>query len=148
MQWAALLCEHGAASVDLVHRHPVPEFAPADWQFADAHIAATLANPGWWRQLPADRQQAIGTKFWQAGRLTLEPWLPHPARCRPGTCTCRPSSVRSRNANGFPALDEHFTTSLAGLHITGFTATQDFGFVRGAPAAASIIIDALAGRTA
>jgi cation diffusion facilitator CzcD-associated flavoprotein CzcO len=28
-EWAALLAEHGAEHVDVVHRHPVPEFANA-----------------------------------------------------------------------------------------------------------------------
>ena len=46
-------------------------------------------------------------------------------------------------AHGFPVLDDAFQTSLAGLYITGFSATQDFGpffgFVRGSPAAATLI---------
>jgi hypothetical protein len=47
-------------------------------------------------------------------------------------------------ADGFPALDEAFGTSLAGLYVTGFSATRDFGpffgFVKGAPAAATLIV--------
>jgi cation diffusion facilitator CzcD-associated flavoprotein CzcO len=46
-------------------------------------------------------------------------------------------------AGGHPVLDASFQTSVPGLHVTGFAATQDFGpifgFVRGATVAATII---------
>lgn len=46
--------------------------------------------------------------------------------------------------NGFPVLDEAFGTNIAGLYIPGFSATNDFGpffgFVRGCPAAATLIV--------
>ncbi|MGV9245512.1 NAD(P)-binding domain-containing protein [Streptomyces sp. NPDC003710] len=46
--------------------------------------------------------------------------------------------------NGFPVLDEHFQTSIPGLYFTGFTATQDFGpffgFVKAAPASATVLL--------
>lgn len=52
--------------------------------------------------------------------------------------------------NGFPALDESFGTSLSGLYVTGFAATNDFGpffgFVKGAPAAATLIVRDLLSR--
>ncbi len=48
-------------------------------------------------------------------------------------------------ADGFPVLDEAFQTSIAGLYIAGFAATRDFGpffgFTKGCPAAASLIVD-------
>jgi cation diffusion facilitator CzcD-associated flavoprotein CzcO len=51
-------------------------------------------------------------------------------------------------ANGVPILDHHFQTTVPGLFITGFAATQDFGpffgFVRGSTAAATIITAGLA----
>jgi cation diffusion facilitator CzcD-associated flavoprotein CzcO len=51
-------------------------------------------------------------------------------------------------ADGFPVLDEHFQTSIPGLFVTGFAATQDFGpifgIVRGAPVAGTIIAAGLA----
>jgi len=54
-------------------------------------------------------------------------------------------------SNGFPVLDEAFQTSLRGLYITGFSATQDFGpffgFVRGSAAAASLIVTDLLARS-
>jgi FAD-dependent urate hydroxylase len=51
---------------------------------------------------------------------------------------------RIETADGFPALDEHFQTSVSGLYMPGFVATRDFGpffgFVRGCPAAATLIV--------
>jgi thioredoxin reductase len=74
-EWAALLCEHGAEHVDVVHRHAVPDFAKVSWAFVDAYLESTVAQRGWWRRLPAEQQQAIALAFWRVGRLTLEPWL-------------------------------------------------------------------------
>jgi FAD-dependent urate hydroxylase len=59
----------------------------------------------------------------------------------------RPILDRIETTDGFPALDEHFQTSLQGLFMPGFVATRDFGpffgFVRGCPAAATLIVAAL-----
>ncbi len=50
-------------------------------------------------------------------------------------------------ADGFPVLDEAFQTSIAGLYITGFAATRDFGpflgFTKACPAAATLIVESL-----
>jgi cation diffusion facilitator CzcD-associated flavoprotein CzcO len=47
--------------------------------------------------------------------------------------------------DGFPVLDEAFQSSIAGLYITGFASTRDFGpffgFTKGCPAAAELIVD-------
>ena len=52
--------------------------------------------------------------------------------------------------NGFPVLDNAFQTSLAGLYVTGFSATQDFGpffgFVKGVPAASTLVVRDLLSR--
>src|SRR6478609_5432301 len=74
-EWAALLCDHGAARVDVVHRHPTPAFERVSWQFVDAYVDQTLARRGWWRGLSADERTGIAQEFWQVGRLTLEHWL-------------------------------------------------------------------------
>ncbi|HEX4427799.1 MAG TPA: NAD(P)-binding domain-containing protein [Frankiaceae bacterium] len=75
-EWAALLCDHGAERIDIVHRHDVPRFAAADWSFVDGYIAETLRTRGWWRSLPAADRESINRRFWEVGRLTLEPWIP------------------------------------------------------------------------
>lgn len=74
-EWAALLCDHGAEQVHVVHRHPTPRFAKVSWAFVDPYVDQTLAQRGWWRRLSAGEQQAIAGEFWRVGRLTLEPWL-------------------------------------------------------------------------
>lgn len=74
-EWAALLCDHDAARVDVVHRHPKPAFERVSWQFVDAYVDQTLAQRGWWRALSTDQRAGIAQEFWQVGRLTLEHWL-------------------------------------------------------------------------
>jgi hypothetical protein len=54
-------------------------------------------------------------------------------------------------ADGFPVLDEALGSSLPGLYLPGFAATRDFGpffgFVKGSPAAATLIVRDLLART-
>jgi FAD-dependent urate hydroxylase len=49
--------------------------------------------------------------------------------------------------DGFPVLDEAFQSSISGLYITGFASTRDFGpffgFTKGCPTAATLIVDDL-----
>lgn len=49
--------------------------------------------------------------------------------------------------DGFPVLDDAFQSSIAGLYITGFAATRDFGpflgFTKACPAAATLIVESL-----
>ena len=49
--------------------------------------------------------------------------------------------------DGFPVLDEAFGSNVAGLYITGFAATRDFGpflgFTKACPVAAALIVDDL-----
>jgi FAD-dependent urate hydroxylase len=189
-EWAALLREHEAERIDIVHRHDVPRFQRADWTFVDAHIENTIRVPGYWRNLPQADQDAIAQQFWAVGRLTLEPWLT-PRLDRVGIHRWPRTEVvkvdssaatgelrvllsngeqlmvdriifatgyradlarvpylatltgRITRADGFPVLDEAFQTSLPGLYLTGFSATKDFGpffgFVKGAPTAATLI---------
>jgi FAD-dependent urate hydroxylase len=196
-EWAALAGEHGAARVDIVHRHDVPRFARVSWKFADAHLDSTLAHPGWWRGLDPSRRDAIGRQFWEVGRLTLEWWLtPRLAGNRfhtwPGTTVTAvttddtgPARVTLSNGttltvdrivlatgykadlpevpyladviddiamdDGFPVLDEAFQSTLPGLYLPGFAATKDFGpffgFTKGCPAAATLVVNDLVRRT-
>ena len=74
-EWAALIREHGAERIDLVHRHDVPRFERVSWKFVDAHVDSTTKVDGYWRNLPTAEQERIGRQFWEVGRLTLEHWL-------------------------------------------------------------------------
>jgi len=195
-EWAALIREHGAARIDIVHRHEIPRFERVSWKFVDSHVEQTVSVPGYWRNLPKNEQDTIASRFWEVGRLTLEYWLTPRLEWTgikrwPGTevveITPRNNGelqVRLSNStrltidrvvfasgyradltkvpylagvlaelelsNGFPVLDNAFQTSVNGLYITGFSATQDFGpffgFVRAAPAAATLIVRDLLSR--
>jgi thioredoxin reductase len=90
-EWAALLCDHGAARVDVVHRHDTPAFEKVSWAFVDAYVEQTLQHRGWWRGLPESRRQEIAREFWTVGRLTLEPWLT--PRLDPAVVRSRPRTV-------------------------------------------------------
>jgi cation diffusion facilitator CzcD-associated flavoprotein CzcO len=49
-EWAALLAEHGAGRIDLVHRHDVPRFERVSWKFVDPYMETTMRVRGWWRR--------------------------------------------------------------------------------------------------
>jgi len=192
-EWAALLGEHGAERVDVVHRHDLPRFERVSWKFVDPYMDATLSRSGWWRSLSATQQGEIVQKFWQVGRLSLEWWLtPRLAdkriRSWPGTVVVETAvgdgdtvavaltsgerltfdrlvfatgykvdlpRVPYLNGlaggievvDGFPVLDEAFQSSISGLYITGLASTRDFGpffgFTKGCPTAAALIVDDL-----
>ena len=74
-EWAALLCEAGAAHVDIVHRHDSPRFAESEWEWIPPLVARTEQDPSWFRRLSESEQQALARKLWAEGRLKLEPWL-------------------------------------------------------------------------
>jgi cation diffusion facilitator CzcD-associated flavoprotein CzcO len=193
-EWAALLAEHGAERIDLVHRHEVPRFERVSWRFVDPYVEDTVRVRGWWRTLSNGEQDAIVQRFWEVGRLTLELWLtPRLASAAihrwPGNEVIHTQATpagselqvrlsdgdgllvdhvvfacgykadlarvpylagvldRIQVTDGFPVLDEAFGTSLSGLYLPGFTATRDFGpffgFVKGTPAAATLIVQDL-----
>jgi FAD-dependent urate hydroxylase len=102
-EWAALAGEHGAESVDIVHRHDVPRFGRVSWKFVDPYMEQTLAKPGWWRTLSLSEQEAIARQFWEVGRLTLEWWLTPRLQGdrftrRPGTSVVSVATEDSREA--------------------------------------------------
>jgi len=99
-EWAALLCDHGAARVDVIHRHDTPAFEKVSWAFVDPYVEQTEAERGWWRRLPVERQQAVALEFWRVGRLTLEHWLT-------------------------PRLDQQVVTSRPRTQVTAVDATRD-----------------------
>jgi thioredoxin reductase len=117
-EWAALLCDHGAERVDVVHRHDTPDFARVSWAFVDDYVDQTLAERGWWRQLPAEQKAAIAQQFWAVGRLTLEQWLV--PRLTPGVVRSHPrSAVTSVDASvdGPVTLSVDDGTSLEVDHV-------------------------------
>ena len=194
-EWAALIREHGAERIDVVHRHDVPRFERGSWKFVDAHVQRTITTRGYWRNLPKSDQDAISRRFWEVGRLTLEPWLTArldwdglhlwpgsevveavaaSGQLRVALSTSERLTVdrvvfatgyraditrvpylhgvidQLRHCDGVPELDEVFGTTLPGLYVPGFSATRDFGpffgFVRGCPAAATLIVRDLLSR--
>jgi len=195
-EWAALAGEHGAETVDIVHRHDVPRFDRVSWTFVDAHVENTINVHGYWRNLPKSEQDSIARQFWDVGRLTLEYWLTPRLdwaglHCWPGAEVVETRAAGNELgmtlsngarlnidhvvfasgylaelgrvpylarlagqiecSNGFPVLDEAFGTSLTGLYVIGFSATQDFGpffgFVKGCPAAATLVVRDLLARS-
>ena len=72
---AALLLESGAASVDLAYRHDTPAFVPSDWTWVDPMLERMAAEPSWFRGLAPAEREALDRRFWEEGRLKLEPWL-------------------------------------------------------------------------
>jgi cation diffusion facilitator CzcD-associated flavoprotein CzcO len=74
-EWAALMNEAGAASVDVVHRHATPDFSPSEWAWVGPLVRRMRTDPGWYRRLEDDERRALDCRFWSEGRLKLEPWL-------------------------------------------------------------------------
>ena len=169
-EWAALIREHGAARIDIVHRHDVPRFERVSWRFVDAHVERTISVPGYWRKLAGERagsdhtallggrQADARTLADSAARMGGHPQLArhrgrrgrshrHRRSCgwrsrtraahgrpcrlrlriprRPGAVPYL-ETVDGRARDGFPVLDEFFA-ALAGLYITGFSATTTSG---------------------
>lgn len=98
-EWAALASEAGASAVHLSHRHNSPAFAESDWTWVTPLVEAMDEHPGWYRALSKSDKEALNQRFWEEGRLKVEPWLE--ARVRkdtvklwPGTqvMTCRESA--------------------------------------------------------
>jgi FAD-dependent urate hydroxylase len=74
-EWAALLCEAGAAAVHIAYRHPSPAFEEADWSWVTPLMEGSIGNPAWYRSLPEEERTAVSRRLWGEGRLKVEPWL-------------------------------------------------------------------------
>ena len=90
-EWAALIREQAGAKVEVVYRHATPRFERSNWSWVDPLIDEAARVPGWYRRLAAAEREAIARRFWEEGRLKLEPWLwPRLDRdgvtLRPGRC--------------------------------------------------------------
>ena len=82
-EWAALAGEHGAESIDIVHRHDVPRFDRVSWKFVDPYLERTLARPGWWRALPRSEREAISRRVLAGGPADPRVVADAPAAGRP-----------------------------------------------------------------
>lgn len=147
-EWAALIAEHEAERIDIVHRHDVPRFERVSWKFVDDNIDATLAVRGWWRKLPQSEQQKIARRFWEVGRIVFATGYAADMAKVPYLAGIIDDVDLS---DGFPTLDETFQPRVPGLYIPGFAAARDFGpffgFTKACPAAATIIVDDVLQRT-
>ena len=73
-EWAALIHEAGAERVNVVHRHEQPRFAEVSWA-SSTTTSRHARPPRLVATLPQAERDAIARRFWEVGRLTLEPWL-------------------------------------------------------------------------
>ena len=99
-EWAALLHEAGAASVDVVHRHASPKFEEAEWKWATELAEGLARDPGWYRRLSQPEKDKVGSRMWSEGRLKVEPWLA--ARVRQDSIRIRPD----RNVVGVREVED------------------------------------------
>jgi FAD-dependent urate hydroxylase len=74
-EWAALLHEAGASSVDVVHRHASPKFEQSEWKWATELAEGLARDPTWYRRLSQREKDDVGARMWGEGRLKVEPWL-------------------------------------------------------------------------
>jgi lysine/ornithine N-monooxygenase len=74
-EWAALLNEQGADTVNMLYRHSTPAFQPSDWSWVNPLVDAMVEDPGWFRHLSEEEKAQINERMWAEGRLKLEPWL-------------------------------------------------------------------------
>jgi FAD-dependent urate hydroxylase len=87
-EWAALLHEAGASSVDVVHRHASPKFEQSEWKWATELAEGLARDPTWYRRLSQREKDEVGVRMWGEGRLKVEPWLA--ARLRHDSIRIRP----------------------------------------------------------
>lgn len=82
-EWTALIREAGAEAVHVSYRHDTPSFKTSDWNWVSGLVDRMSADPGWYRRLSTEEKAELNRRFWEEGRLKLEPWLAsridHPA---------------------------------------------------------------------
>jgi thioredoxin reductase len=74
-EWAALLGEQGADTINLSYRHPTPAFQRADWSWVNPIVDAIVQDPSWFRRMTDEQKAQVNQRLWAEGRLKLEPWL-------------------------------------------------------------------------
>ena len=116
---------------DRIHRWPATEVVHVTQRDGDGPLRVTLSG--------AQRREVDHVLFATGYRADLRR-VPYLAGL----------SAEIELADGYPVLDEACATSLPGLYVTGFSATRDFGpffgFVRGCPAAGTLIVRDLLSR--
>ena len=75
LEWSALIAEAGASSVHVCHRHGTPRFEESDWSWVPPLLDETERDPARHRNLSTEERDRLERRFWQEGRLKLEPWL-------------------------------------------------------------------------
>ena len=120
-EWAALLGEHGAATVDVAYRHDTPSFAESHWEWTTPLVNRFVDEPGWFRRLTRDERDALAHRFWVEGRLKLEPWLT--PRLEAGRVTKRPRTEIVSTSIDDGAVRVEFNTGDAVAVDQIFTAT-------------------------
>jgi hypothetical protein len=65
----------GAEAVHLCYRHDTPSFTTSDWSWVNPIVERMTDEPGWYRLLSPDQKQQLNQRFWNEGRMKLEPWL-------------------------------------------------------------------------
>jgi cation diffusion facilitator CzcD-associated flavoprotein CzcO len=84
-EWAALMCEAGASSIHVSHRHDSPVFAESDWSWVNPLVDRFVDDPDWYRRLTRAERDDLSRRLWAEGRLKLEPWLAARVR-QPAIC--------------------------------------------------------------
>jgi cation diffusion facilitator CzcD-associated flavoprotein CzcO len=74
-EWAALLNEQGADTINLSYRHPTPTFQQSDWSWVNPIVDAIIEDPSWFRRMTDEEKAQVNQRLWAEGRLKLEPWL-------------------------------------------------------------------------
>jgi cation diffusion facilitator CzcD-associated flavoprotein CzcO len=74
-EWTALIREAGAESVDVCYRHDTPLFETSEWSWVNGIVDRMSTDPGWYRRLTPEEKTNLNRKFWEEGRIKLEPWL-------------------------------------------------------------------------
>jgi thioredoxin reductase len=101
-EWAALIAEAGAASVDVVYRHETPRFTDSQWEWAGELVQRFVDDPGWYRRMTQEERDTVAHRFWAEGRLKLEPWLE--PRLRAGNVRMHPRTEVRAAAAGHGAV--------------------------------------------
>ncbi len=72
---ALLIKKAGGKKIHIVHRHKTPDFTHSDWDFVTPILDKMIDDHDYYLKLSDLEKKEINDRFWQEGRLKLEPWL-------------------------------------------------------------------------